>query len=276
MNKFCVALLSLFLALLLSACSALFYNDYRSGSSSSLVEFLYPGGEIPPPIKEQIPEIKVPARVGLAFVPSRQGMQLGEGQQAQLLMKVRDAFVGRDYVERIEIIPSTYLTGVKGFDALEQVGRLYNVDLMALVSHDQVLSTGDTASSFLYWTIVGAYVIKGSSNDVTTFVDTAVFDLNTRRMLFRAPGLDEGTKRSTAVGVGEVKQELSEVSFAAAVDKMTVNLDSELERFRERIKQDQSVRIVNRNDSGGQGSADLLFLCFCLLACLVMGRSGLK
>lgn len=62
---------------------------------------------------------------------------------------------------------------------MAQVARLYGVDVMALVSYDQVIHTDDTKASLLYWTIIGAYIIKGSQFDTATFVDTAVFDINT-------------------------------------------------------------------------------------------------
>ena len=52
--------------------------------------------------------------------------------------------------------------------------RLYAVDLMALVSYDQV-THGDTNEwSLGYLTIVGMYVLKGNRYDVSTVVDLAV------------------------------------------------------------------------------------------------------
>lgn len=249
------------LAVLLGGCSLM---DRRSGSSSSLVDYLYPDGSIPPGIDERVPVIALPARVGLAFVPSRGWNTLGEAQMSELLEIVRQAFSDRDYIERIEIIPQNYLQAKGGFEGLAQVGRLYGVDLVALVSYDQVLTSADQASSILYWTIVGAYMIPGTSNQVNTFVDTAVFDLSTQRLLFRAPGVDERSRRSTGVGVTEVSREVGEESFAAAMQQMTGNLDAELERFRERIKEDQSVQLVNRS-GGGMGAADVGLLLVLLL-----------
>ena len=41
----------------------------RTGVSSSLVDYLYPDGQIPPEFEEQIPRLKLPLRVGIAFVP---------------------------------------------------------------------------------------------------------------------------------------------------------------------------------------------------------------
>lgn len=244
----------------------------RSGSSSSLVDYLYPDGQIPPEVGDEIPIINVPARVGLAFVPGSGWANLGEHQRSELLEIVKARFADREFIERIEIIPTTYLQQKGGFDGLRQIGRLYSVDLVALVSYDQVVSTGDNAASLLYWTIVGAYVIKGTEHDVSTFVDTAVFDLNSRRMLFRAPGLDQREASSTAIKVAEARSVASDQSFAAAMNQMTENLDQELESFRERIKQDQSVRVVGRDGSSGAGSVDIVLLLLLLIGILVSWR----
>jgi hypothetical protein len=66
-------------ALMLSGCAVLdawFGVRHRparqSHNSSSLVEFLYPGGRVPP-AQNQIPELRVPLRVRLAFLPSQNG-----------------------------------------------------------------------------------------------------------------------------------------------------------------------------------------------------------
>ncbi|NNL94656.1 MAG: rhombotarget lipoprotein [Xanthomonadales bacterium] len=264
--------------LFLSACSMFFANNMRSGSSSSLVDYLYPGGEIPPPVENVLPEIKLPARVGLAFVPSAGFSQISDAEQTQLLTLVQQSFADRDFIETIQVIPSTYLRGKGGFTQLEQVGRLYSVDIIALVSYDQVIRTADTTASLLYWTIVGAYVIKGSTNDITTFVDTAVFDLATRRMLFRAPGINESSGKATAVGLGQASRDMSTASFEAAIAQMNGNLHMELDKFRERVRQGESARLVNRDGSprGGAGSADGLLLLLGLLGMFFIAHSRNK
>ena len=250
----------------LSGCSVFWQNQYRSGSSSSLVNFLYPDNEVPPPVDAVIPEIKVPARIGIAFVPETGGRLFSEAAKTELLEHVKQRFIGRPFIEHIEIIPHAYLRYSRGFDGLDQLARLYSVDLIALVSHDQVAVTEDRASSLLYWTIIGGYMIKGSSNEVQTFVDTAVFDLSTRKLLFRAPGTDIRSKRSTAVGVDEARRQASGESIESAVLEMSENLDLELDRFRERVKQSNEVRLVNRDGSGGVGSMGWLEVVLLLLA----------
>lgn len=246
----------------------------RQGVSSSLVDYLYPGGEQPPQFDGSVPELKLPLRVGLAFVPAASGSTpgLSEAHKAELLSRVRAAFQAKEYIANIEVIPDTYLRSRRGFEGLEQVGRLYQLDVMALVSYDQVVHTDERASSILYWTIVGAYVVKGSKNDVQTFVDTAILDVPTRRLLFRAPGTDKITANTTLIGSTETLRENREESFSRAMQDMTGNLNVELGRFRERIKEDKSVLVSHRpgyKAGGGEGLSILLLL-------LIMPVFGLR
>jgi len=249
----------------------------RDGVSSSLVDYLYPKGEVPPEQPEGIPRLDLPLRAGIAFVPSRypsgfgSGIGIPEATKAELLARVRDAFADREYIAHIEVIPETYLRSSQGFEGMQQVARLYGLDVMALVSYDQVSVSHDTDASVLYWTIVGAYVVKGTKNAVNTFVDTAVFDVPTRRLLFRAPGTDQRDARSTAVESNETLRRERTGSFAAAMDKMTVNLEAELERFEDRLKSEPTLAEVNWEEGkGGSGSFGLL----ALLALLAMGLAA--
>ena len=111
-----------------------------------------------------------------------------EMQKAQLLQRAAQAFEGRDYIASIEIIPSTYLQPKGGFENLGQIQRMLNIDVVALVSYDQVQFTDNTRLSLAYWTIVGAYFIHGNKNDTQTLMEAAVYDIASRQLLFRAPG----------------------------------------------------------------------------------------
>lgn len=230
--------------------------ETRGGVSSSLVDYLYPKGEVPPDIASTIPRLELPLRVGIAFVPAVQrSSAISEATKMQLLENVKQEFVDREYIEHIEVIPDTYLRSSNGVRGMQQVARLYGVDVMALVSYDQVAVSEDNTASFLYWTIVGAYVIKGTENEVQTFVDTAVFDVSTARLLFRAPGADKSSKRSTAVQSGEAVRKSREASFAVAMRTMTDNLAFELDRFRERAKEDSQVADLAWKPGFGGGGA---------------------
>lgn len=280
MNRTIMIAAAVLVAAMSSGCTALFQPDYstgmRSGVSSSLVDYLYPDGETPPDYAETIPHLNLPLRVGLAFVPGRFSQdEISEATRIELLDGVKQAFVEHDYIEHIEVIPDIYLRSSRGMEGMQQVARLYGVDVMALVSYDQVTVSTDNSAAFLYWTIVGAYIIQGTDNEVHTFVDTAVFDVDTTKLLFRAPGVDKASDRSTAIGTENVIREQSAASFAAAVDVMTVNLGDELIRFEERVADNPMLASVSYKEGyGGMGSFDgWILLVLVLLAVFGIGRS---
>ena len=255
--------------ILLSSCSALVSKETgKNARSSSLINFLYPNEESRVAHQPQIPVLKLPVTVGLAFVPSENWLNGGihAKNQMQLLEKVKQSFLKYDYIGRIEIIPSTYLSTGKGFSALEQVSRLYDVDVMALVSYDQVTQSLENNAALLYWTIVGMYVIPGNENTVQTFIDTAVFDIKSKKMLFRAPGISKLEKRTTAIGVDSTLSKKSFEGFDLAVTDMSSNLEAELARFKSRVKEDNIAKVEHRQGySGGSSSYYVLALVFMVL-----------
>jgi rhombotail lipoprotein len=65
--------------------------------------------------------LKLPIKVGLAFVPSKNwkinGLHIQH--QIELLNKVKNSFIHYPYIAHIKVIPSIYLKGGKGFSTLE-------------------------------------------------------------------------------------------------------------------------------------------------------------
>lgn len=240
-------------SLLLAGCFAGMVSEQRGGTSSSLVNFLYPNGEKPPAVTDEIPVLNLPLRVGLVFVPPTQySDQIPLAEQIKLLDKVKAAFASEKFIREIVVIPDTYLKGGKGFSTLEQVARLHGVDVMALVSYDQVSNLTDTKASLLYWTIAGAYIVKGNKNDIQTFVDTAVFDMKTQKLLFRAPGISKIESKTTFVDAENTVRKNKQQGFVTAVDDMNINLATTLANFKERIKTEK-VAVVKHSSSGGGG-----------------------
>lgn len=261
------------LALALTGCEALFGywegdGAKRTGASSSVVEFLYPDGAVPPEPTGAVPEIRLPITVGLAFVPGG-GAALGplsEAQKAALLEQVRANFVTEDYVTDIVVVPETYLRGSDGFNALDRAARMYRLDVMALVSYDQLSTSSEKKSSFWYWTVVGAYLVEGTRNEVQTLVDTAVFHIPSRTLLFRAAGTDRVTKDATMVDSPQQMRTAQATSFGRAMDDMTANLQRELVVFKERVKEQKAPVRVVKAEGGGAGAWDLGALGIALLA----------
>ena len=125
--------------LVTSGCFGWGGHSRQTQRSSSVVAFLYPNQSNPlPPV--DIPVLRLPLRVGIAFVPSDRN-DISEMQRSVLLQRVAAEFKGRDYIESIEIVPGTYLRKEGGFENLNQVRRLLNFDVVALVAYDQVQFT---------------------------------------------------------------------------------------------------------------------------------------
>ncbi|MDH3613238.1 MAG: rhombotarget lipoprotein [Gammaproteobacteria bacterium] len=273
--KYRILTAALILALF-AGCTSLWmgpgYEKTREGASSSLVDFLYPKGETPPAVDDRLPYLALPLRVGIAFVPSLNSEDISAAEKQDLMEHVADAFRDRDYVQSIEAIPDSYMRSARGVQGMRQVAALYGVDVMALVSYDQISFSGERDSALLYWTIVGALVVKGNTNEVQTMIDTAVFDVETAKLLFRAPGTHHEQRNTTLMDNKQDLRKLRSAGFVAATDNMIVNLDQELETFREEVESGTRAQAEWRPGSGGGGSTALPLLTLLLL--VAAGRNA--
>jgi rhombotail lipoprotein len=263
-NKKLFLSLVLIFIVLISGCAG-----QQTRTKSSVVDYLYPkGSEVV--IKPSVPTLKLPLKVGIAFVPEQQtasrgrnwwtgrvmsGSGLTSASKSQLLDKVASNFRELEFVSDIEVIPSEYLTANGGFSNLEQIQTMYGIDVIALVSYDQVQFTDEGFLSLTYWTIVGAYVVSGEKNDTSTMLDTVVYDIKSKKMLFRAPGTSVVNGSATPVNLSEELRADSIEGFNLAAEKMIANLNVELNNFKEKIKRDpEQVKIVHsKGYSGGLG-----------------------
>jgi rhombotail lipoprotein len=243
--------------ILLSGC--MLFPQSRSQKSGSVVAFLFPK-EKPQVQAPSIPVLQLPLRVGLAFVPEADTATAGsftEMQKQTLLKKTADQFRAQPFVQSIQVVPGAYLRAGGSFDNLDQLRSLLGIDVIVLLSYDQVQFTEDNVFSLAYWTIVGAYFFNGNRNDTHTLVEAVVYDIASRSLLFRAPGVDQ-TKAST--GAVYVERELrkdSGESFDRAIADTSKNLESALHEFRENVKAGRSeVKVVARPGYTGGGAID--------------------
>ena len=127
---------------------------------------------------------------------------------------------------------------------------------MALVSYDQVTYTDDNKWSLGYLTIVGAYVVKGSTNDTTTLVDLAVVDPRTRSLVLRAGGTNTHHQNSTMIDSPRDIRVASAASFDAATADMILHFDSALTAFQTDVHEGKAnVRVISRASTGGGGGS---------------------
>ncbi len=241
-------------ALLLSGCASWMEQGSKI-QRGSVVEYLYPKGE-EPTLKPATPELHLPLRVGIAFVPGERFGDLTEAERNQLLNRVRTAFANRPYISAIEVIPTPYLRARGGFDNLQQAARMFNVEVVALLSYDQVQFNDSSRLSLLYWTIVGAYLVNGDQYDVNTLVDAAVFDVSSRQLLFRAPGTSQIKGSSPMVKFSEASRAARGEGFRQAVDNLIPQLDLQLENFKVRVKEEKVARITEKPGYDRRGGGD--------------------
>lgn len=243
----------------------------RNRQAASVVEYLYPASEPPKPT-EAVAHLKLPVRVGIAFVPSGTfGARVSATERSALLERVKASFADRPFIGGIEVIPDAYLRPKGGFDNLEQVARMFGVDVVCLLSYDQVQYLENNAASVLYWTLVGAYVIPATRYSTHTLLDAAVFDVKSRRLLFRAPGTSEIEGHRAPAAAQAFQRESLEGGFNRAVDSLIPALQVELDRFRERVKADPTV-VVQHPPGARGGSLDLLGLAGVGLIALAYAR----
>ncbi|MEY2632608.1 MAG: rhombotarget lipoprotein, partial [Pseudomonadota bacterium] len=236
----------------------------------SVVNYLYPNATTAPELQPGITTLRPPVRVGLAFVPGETGVaSLSENDKQQLLEKVKAAFSQHAYIGAIEIIPGNYLQAKGGFANLEQVARMFNVEVVALLSYDQVQFNDNNALALLYWTLVGAYVINGDQYDIHTLVDASIFDVRSRKLLFRAPGSSRIKGSASMAGFNEKSRLARSAGFSQAVDQLIPQLQRQLDLFRERLKAEadkpgtpgaSGIKVDNKPGYSGSGALDGLEL----------------
>lgn len=243
MTRFLSLLLAI--ALALGGCASM-EESARHRQVASVLAYLYPGSGNVPTAAETVAEIRVPFRIGIAFVPDNTPAQfrLPESERLQLAAKVRDAFSGYPFIREIVPVPSVYLESGGGFANVDRIASLLKLDVIALISFDQVQNAGATGSSFLYWTGIGAYLIQGDQYDILTAVETSVFDVKSRRLLMRAGGVSNLKGSATLVGFSEVARTARTRGFDEATTEMIGKLQAEVQAFREHAPGDPAIRLI--------------------------------
>ena len=256
-------------ALVLSACASA-----TAHRAASVVDYLFPAsGEVV--VNPSVPTLTLPLKVGIAFVPTRDDQTtlspvVPESERQKLMNQIADHFRQQAYVKNIETIPTSYFSPKGGFANLEQVAHMFDVDVIALLSYDQVQFSNSGRSSITYWTLLGAYIVQGEKNDTRTLLDAAVFDVRSHKLLFRAPGVSTVKGTSTPVDLEIVRRNDASKGFAMATSNLLGNLDTELSTFEAKVRESKiDVKVVeteeyktrkaSRGGSGG-GAADPLLI----------------
>jgi rhombotail lipoprotein len=259
----------------LSGCASLFHDFDRRHheSSSSLVGFLYGDGDVPPVASEV--HLELPLRVGVCFLPAGGRGGPTASERDQVLAAIRENFKTRPYVSEIVPIPDYYLrnTGGDGMTQIEQVSRLNQLDLFALVSYDQVTATTTNKSSLAYLTIVGAYFVRGDRHETHTLLDLAVIDPRTRLLVLRAGGTSALAGNTTLVDADRHEAAQRTRGFEKATVSLVDNFQRELTDFEGRVRAGTvPVKVRHRSSAGAGGGGALDPALLALLLALLLAQ----
>jgi rhombotail lipoprotein len=247
-------------------------HDSSTHATTPLVHFLY-GKDAVPPVDASV-ELKLPIRVGLSFLPSQDassGAIPTAAQRSEILQAVREKFRTLPYVTEIVIVPDYYLDGTQrnGFEQMQQLARMYRLDLYALASYDIVTRSHLNKSSFTYLTIVGAFFVHGDDQDVQTLVDLAVIEPQSKQLVLRAGGTSSVKGSSAAVDLEKHEYLRVQRGFEQASAALLVNFETELRGFETRVREGTApIKVVRQTKSGG-GALDPTMLAL-LLGCLAL------
>lgn len=161
---------------------------------------------------------------------------LSEERKSALMKVVADHFKRYEFIKDIQLIPSTELIEHGSFVNLDQIRSKHEIDVIALLSYDQVQFTDEGVASITYLTLIGGYLIPGEKNDTHTLLDTTIYDIKSRKLLFRAPGNSHIKSNAIPANISASLRQDSEVGFERAAQDMIVNLDEQLTKFRQRVK----------------------------------------
>jgi rhombotail lipoprotein len=213
---------------------------------SNLLDYL--SSKEAPPAQAEKASLQFPLRLGVVFIPGGASKStdrmmdqesgqvlITQEQEAKLTNILQEHLAGKPWIADCKVVPSTYLSKGGGFQDLEKTAHMYGLDIMMLVSVNQVQFTNPKWYSWTYVTGVGAYTIKGEKNDTSTFVDGAVFHVPTRTLLFRAGGENTLKGSSTIIQRGEQLRQNSLDGLTLAVRDLCTKLDTASGAFQSEV-----------------------------------------
>ncbi len=258
------------------------WNYRPTKRSTSVVAFLYPDKQ--PFVEPSIPTLSLPMRVGVAFVPTQSAPGAGilrtdywnrhmpEAAKDALMRTVSAQFKALPYVHSIEMIPTFYLRPGGSFGNLDQLRSLLGIDAIVLLAYDQQQITTDRPWLALsYWTIVGAYTVNAQRNSTSTLMEAVVYDIASRKLLFRAAGASLVNENSSLVGSSDRLLKDSGKGFDEAASNLGKTLQAELENFKARLKESpEEIKVVAKPGynlaAGAFGAGEMLLLAIFIAA----------
>ena len=224
-------------------------GHYTTQRTSNLLTYLYPGETQPAEVsrdisKTSVPSIPVPIKLGIAFVPESRTITSGRDTKIEPLTEKFKMEMMRElsaqlrqysFLAGVEEIPSTYLKVGGSFANLDQIHTMTGVDVIGLVSYDQVQFTDRGLVSLLYLTGIGLYFVPGEKNDTNTMMDAALYHIPTRKPLLRATGQSGVYRYSTPMNQSQNLRDDSEHGFNDAVHMLATTFKEQLDLLKPKL-----------------------------------------
>jgi rhombotail lipoprotein len=86
-------------------------------------------------------------------------------------------------------------------------------------------------------------VVPGNEYDIHPTLEATVFDVRTRKLLFRAPGTSVVKGSSTLVNFSDRSRQARAEGFDKALEELIPNVDAALQGFRKQAQDDPAIRL---------------------------------
>jgi rhombotail lipoprotein len=226
-------------------------GHYTTQRTSNVLTYLYPGDTQPGEVAKAISKTSLantprPITLGIAFVPESRTITSGGDTKIEPLTEKFKMEMMRELTAQlrqysvfagVEEIPSTYLKVGVGFANLDQIHTMTGVDVIGLVSYDQVQFTDRGLFSLLYWTGIGWYFVPGEKNDTNTMIDAALYHIPTQKPLLRATGQSRVYHYSTPMNQSQNLRDDSENGFKEALHMLAANFKEQLDLVKSKLAQ---------------------------------------
>jgi len=216
-------------------------GHYVTQRTSNILTYLYPGDTQPVEISNTaLPNIPLPLKLVIAFVPESRTSSSGDAKiepltekhKMEMMHELSSKLRQYPYIAGVEEIPSTYLKVGGSFANLDQIRTMTGVDVIGLVSYDQIQFTDRGLVSLLYWTGIGWYFVPGEKNNTNTMMDVALYHVPTRKPLLRATGQGGVYHYSTPMNQSQNLREDSEDGFKEALYMLAKNFKEQIDIFK--------------------------------------------
>ncbi|MEM1433344.1 MAG: hypothetical protein AAGG11_04760 [Pseudomonadota bacterium] len=246
--------LLLSVSLLLSGCTLLFDLNHdravRHDVTQTPLHYLYPDGRPAELATKPATQLNLPLSVGLAYVPGDRRAALPQGISQRLLTALADQFQQQAYIASITVLPPESLRPSGGFADLELAAHLHGVDVVVLVSYDQVAYLDNTAWSLFDLTLVGSYLTQAHRGDTHTAMALIAVHVPTRRTLLTATGHDQQQRRTSLAHASGTLREQQAVSLNQAAVALATDLHRALTDFHDQLDGQDDIQVT------GAGAAD--------------------